>query len=78
MDNIHDYETENLCLSLDGNPINLTEKIWHEQFAATGRGPYSHDSELHQLLKGAYQQIKLLEREKKTYQQIYEKSLSDN
>lgn len=78
MDNIRDYETENLCQSLDGDNIELTEELWYEQFQVTSRGPFSFDSELHRLLKGAYQKIKLLEREKRSFIYLCETSGKSN
>lgn len=65
MDNIQDYETENLFTSLDADRYELNEKLWYECFESTDKGPYSYDSNLHRLLKCAYQMIKVLEKENK-------------
>lgn len=60
MDETEDCETRNIHYLLAGTHIKLTEELWCKHFDLTTAGPYSREQENHQLLKAAYQQIKVL------------------
>ena len=65
-----EFALNNCGKSMDIHLINLTERLWSECFHVTDQGPFSLESELHQLLKAAYQRIKQLERVNKTKESV--------